>query len=55
VSDVNAGSISLVKNGKLVDTIPGLGRPHGISLDSDGAIYAADSTNRVVMKITPKK
>ena len=55
VSDVNAGSISLVKNGKLVDTIPGLGRPHGISLDSDGTIYAADSTNRVVMKITPKK
>ena len=55
VSDVNAGSISLVKNGKLVDTIPGLGRPHGIALDSDGTIYASDSTNRAVMKITPKK
>jgi sugar lactone lactonase YvrE len=55
VSDVNAGSIFIVKNGKLLDTISGLGRPHGIALDKDGTIYASDSTNRVVMKITPKK
>jgi sugar lactone lactonase YvrE len=55
VSDVNAGSISVVKDGRLIDTIPGLGRPHGISLDSDGAVYVSDSLNRAVMKVTLKK
>jgi sugar lactone lactonase YvrE len=55
VSDVNTGSIAIVKNGQIVDTIPGLGRPHGITMDSDGAFYASDSTNRVVMKVSPKK
>jgi streptogramin lyase len=54
VSDVNAGSINIVKDGKVLDTITGLGRPHWVGLDSDGAIYAADSTNRAVMKITKK-
>jgi sugar lactone lactonase YvrE len=55
VSDVNAGSIFIVKNGKINDTITGLGRPHGIALDTDGAIYASDSLNRAVLKVTPKK
>jgi len=55
VSDVNAGSVAVVKNGKLIDTIPVPGRPHGLALDSDGTIYVSDSANRVVMKITPKK
>jgi sugar lactone lactonase YvrE len=55
ISDVNNGSVSIVKDGKLLDTIGGLGRPHGVGLDSDGAIYASDSLNRDVMKITPKK
>jgi sugar lactone lactonase YvrE len=54
-SDVNLGAINIIKDGKLVDSIPGLGRPHGIGLDSDGSLYAADSTNRTVIKITPKK
>lgn len=54
-SDVNAGAINVIKNGKLVEAISGLGRPHGTGLDGDGAIYAADSMNRVVMKITAKK
>jgi len=55
VSDVNAGSVSILKNGKLLDTIGGLGRPHGIALDKDGAIYAADAMGRTVTKVTPKK
>jgi len=55
VSDVNTGSIAVVRNGQTVDTIPGLGRPHGISMDSDGTFYASDSTNRTVMKISTKK
>src|SRR5688572_4267680 len=54
-SDVNLGGISIIKDGKLVDTITGLGRPHGIGLDTDGTLYAADSMNRAVMKITRKK
>jgi sugar lactone lactonase YvrE len=55
ISDVNNGSVSIVKDGKLLEAIGGLGRPHGVGLDSDGAIYASDSLNRAVMKITPKK
>jgi sugar lactone lactonase YvrE len=55
VSEVSTGGITIVKNGKVIDTIGGLGRPHGVTIDSDGAIYAADSLNRTVMKITPKK
>ena len=54
VSDVNLGSVTILKNGKVLEIIGGLGRPHGIGLDKDGAIYASDSTNRVVMKITKK-
>jgi sugar lactone lactonase YvrE len=54
-SDVNAGAINIIKDGKLVDSITGLGRPHGIGMDTDGTLYAADSMNRVVMKISPKK
>jgi NHL repeat len=54
VSDVNAGSISIIKDGKLLETIGGLGRPHGVGLDTDGALYAADSLGRAVMKITKK-
>lgn len=54
VSEVATASISIIKDGKLIDTIDGLGRPHGISVDSDGAVYAADSLNKTVMKITKK-
>ena len=55
VSEVATASISVVKDGKLIDTITGLGRPHGMTIDTDGAIYTADATNRAVIKITPKK
>lgn len=53
VSDVNAGSVAVLRDGELVETIPVLGRPHGLTIDSDGTLYAADSANRVVMKIAP--
>jgi len=52
VSDVNSGSVSIVRDGTLVGTIPGLGRPHGLTIDSDGTLYASDSANRMVMKIS---
>ena len=54
VSDVNNGGITILKDGKLIDTIGGLGRPHGIGIDVDGTLYASDSLNRAVMKITRK-
>lgn len=54
ISDVSNGGVSIVKDGKLLDAIGGLGRPHGIGLDTDGALYASDSLNRTVMKITRK-
>ena len=55
VTDVNAGTVTLVKDGKQLDVIGGLGRPHGVTMDSDGAVYASDSAGRAVMKITMKK
>ena len=55
VSEVRTGEVTIVKDGKRVDTIGGLGRPHGIGLDTDGSVYVSDSANRVVMKVTPKK
>ena len=55
VSEVATATISVVRDGKLIDSITGLGRPHGITMDTDGAIYTADATNKAVIKITPKK
>jgi DNA-binding beta-propeller fold protein YncE len=54
VSDVEANAIQVLRDGAPVETIGGLGRVHNISIDSDGVIYAADSLNRTVMKITPR-
>lgn len=55
VSDVNANSISVIdSDGELIDTIAELGRVHNITMDSDGVLYASDSLNRMVMKITPR-
>jgi sugar lactone lactonase YvrE len=54
-SDVNTGAVSIVRDGKIVEAITGMGRPHGMTLDTDGAVYASDSANRVVMKATLKK
>jgi streptogramin lyase len=52
VSDVNAGAINVIKNGALLDTIKVDLRPHGLTVDSDGAIYVADAMGRAVLKIT---
>lgn len=52
VSDVNAGAVYLLRDGQLVDTISVDARPHGLAVDSDGAIYVSDSIGRKVMKIT---
>jgi DNA-binding beta-propeller fold protein YncE len=40
ISHVDAEAISIVKNGKVVDVIKGVGgRPHGMTLDHEGNIY----------------
>ena len=52
VTDVNANAIHIVRDGEILEVIGGLGRVHGFSLDSDGALYASDSANRQVLKVT---
>ena len=41
-SDADAGTITVSKNGKVLDVIENLGRPHEITLDPSGAIYMGD-------------
>jgi streptogramin lyase len=54
VTDVNANAVNIVSpEGEILATIGGLGRVHGVTRDTDGAIYASDALNRAVMKITP--
>jgi sugar lactone lactonase YvrE len=51
VSDVNAGIVNIVKNGKLVDTVLA-DRAHGMGIDTDGSIYVSGASRMTVMKIT---
>ena len=58
VSDVNAGAVVLLKDGKIVDLIHIQGRPHGLSLDvTTNEIYLASTEPMKpnVIKIAPKK
>ena len=41
-SDADAGTITVSKNGRVLDVIENLGRPHEITLDPSGAIYMGD-------------
>jgi DNA-binding beta-propeller fold protein YncE len=55
VSHVDSESISIMKNGKVVERITGVGgRPHGVTLDQQGNIYVANPASRSVKKITRK-
>jgi streptogramin lyase len=51
VSDVNAGIVNIVKNGKLIDSVSA-DRAHGMGIDTDGAIYVSGASRMTVMKIT---
>ena len=42
IGDAEGGTITIAKNGKTIDVIRGLGRPHQLALGTDGAIYYAD-------------
>jgi streptogramin lyase len=51
VSDVNAGVVNIVKNGKRIDTVSA-DRAHGLGADVDGSIYVSGASRMTVMKIT---
>ena len=51
ISDVNAGVVNIVKNGKRLDTISA-DRAHGMGIDTDGSIYVSGASRMTVMKIT---
>jgi sugar lactone lactonase YvrE len=51
ISDVNAGIVNIVKNGKLIDSVSA-DRAHGMGIDTDGAIYVSGASRMTVMKIT---
>lgn len=52
VSDVNAGAVFLLRDGRLLETIKVDVRPHGLAVDSDGSLYVADAMARKVLKLT---
>jgi sugar lactone lactonase YvrE len=55
ISHVDAEAISIVKNGKVVDVIKGVGgRPHGMTLDREGNIYVSFPLSQGVKKIAKK-
>jgi sugar lactone lactonase YvrE len=54
VSDVDAGTITVAKDGKVVDVIRDLGRPHNVGVDAAGNVYMADPRGRAVKKIVRK-
>jgi DNA-binding beta-propeller fold protein YncE len=55
ISHVDAEAISIVKNGKVVDVIKGVGgRPHGMTLDHEGNIYVSFPLSQGVKKIAKK-
>jgi DNA-binding beta-propeller fold protein YncE len=55
VSHVDTESITIMKNGKVLDRITGIGgRPHGVTIDSTGNLYIANPASRSVKKIVRK-
>jgi streptogramin lyase len=51
ISDVNAGIVNIVKNGKRIDSVSA-DRAHGLGVDVDGSIYVSGASRMTVMKIT---
>ena len=51
ISDVNAGVVNVVKNGKLIASASA-DRAHGMGIDTDGSIYVSGASRMTVMKIT---
>ena len=51
ISDVNAGIVNIVRNGKAIESIAAE-RAHGMGIDTDGSIYVSGASRMTVMKIT---
>jgi streptogramin lyase len=51
ISDVNAGIVNIVKDGKRIDSVAA-DRAHGMGIDVDGSIYVSGASRMTVMKIT---
>jgi peptidylamidoglycolate lyase len=51
ISDVNAGIVNIVRNGKPIDSVAAE-RAHGMGIDTDGSIYVSGASRMTVMKIT---
>jgi DNA-binding beta-propeller fold protein YncE len=55
VSHVDSESITIMKNGKVIERVTGVGgRPHGVTIDAQGNIYVANPASRSVKKIVKK-
>ena len=54
ISDVNAGIVNIVKDGKRIDSVAA-DRAHGMGIDADGSIYVSGASRMTVMKISLEK
>jgi peptidylamidoglycolate lyase len=55
VSHVDSESITIMKNGKVLERVAGVGgRPHGVTLDRQGNLYVANPASRSVRKIVKR-
>jgi len=54
ISDVNEGTVSIVKDGVLLDTAYAP-RAHGLGVDSDGTIYTSGASRMTTFRLTLKK
>jgi DNA-binding beta-propeller fold protein YncE len=55
ISHVDTESISIMKDGKIIDSITGIGlRPHGLTMDRQGSLYVTGPLTQQVKKIVRK-
>jgi DNA-binding beta-propeller fold protein YncE len=55
VSHVDSESITIMKDGKAIDSITGIGlRPHGLTMDRQGNLYVTGPLTQMVKKIVRK-
>jgi sugar lactone lactonase YvrE len=53
ISDVNAGIVNIVKDGKRIESVA-VERAHGLGIDTDGSIYVSGASRMTVTKITKR-